>query len=185
MSLPAPGTKVFFRWRKWDGSPHWEHECLYLGSDRWGDWLGQRAGWRSFRPGRDMLLTAASVALIPTDRTDYVLTVNAPPQRTRVYIDVAWDVRWGDDAVPTAIDMDLDVVRRVDGTVFVDDIDEWQEHRERYGYPSRVIERLESVARDLERRVAAHEAPFDEDTPDHWLRVLEEMPDPPRSRARR
>ena len=34
---PAPGTPIVFRWRKWDGSPHWEHDGVYLGSDEWGD----------------------------------------------------------------------------------------------------------------------------------------------------
>lgn len=171
-----------FKWRKWDGSRHWEHECVYLGSDRWGDWLGQRVGWRSFRPGRDMLLTSASVALMPRGRSDYVLTVNAPPQRTRVYIDVAWDVRW-DGGVPTAVDMDLDVVRRTDGTVFIDDEDEWEEHRERYAYPADVVATLESTAAGLKDRVASHEPPFDDAVPDHWLRVLDELPDASRART--
>lgn len=182
MSLPEPGTKVSFKWRKWDGSRHWEHECVYLGSDRWGDWLGQRVGWRSFRPGRDMLLTSASVALMPAGRSDYVLTVNAAPQRTRVYIDVAWDVRW-DGAVPTAIDMDLDVVRRVDGTVFIDDEDEWEEHRALFGYPDDVAETLEGTAAELKRLVVAHEPPFDDQVPDHWLAVLDALPDAPGART--
>jgi len=177
MSVPEPGTKVSFRWRKWDGSRHWEHECVYLGEDQWGHWLGQRVGWRSFRPGRDMLLTSASVALMPAGRTDYVLTVNAPPQRTRIYIDVAWDVRWI-DGEPTAIDMDLDVVRRVDGTVFIDDEDEWAEHRVKYAYPDDVAAALEGTAADLKERVAAHEAPFDDAVPDYWLGVLESLPAP-------
>ena len=37
---PAPGTPLVFRWRKWDGSPHWEHDCVFLGSDAHGDWVG-------------------------------------------------------------------------------------------------------------------------------------------------
>lgn len=49
-SRPAPGTRLVFRWRKWDGSPHWEQESVYLGSDAWGDWFGQQVGWRSVRP---------------------------------------------------------------------------------------------------------------------------------------
>ena len=49
-----------FRWRKWDGGPHWVHDCVYLGSDRWGDWFGQLPGWDSTRPGRDYLVPTAS-----------------------------------------------------------------------------------------------------------------------------
>ncbi|WP_105566254.1 DUF402 domain-containing protein [Microbacterium halophytorum] len=180
MSLPEPGTKVAFHWRKWDGSKHWEHECVYLGSDEWGQWLGQRVGWRSFRPGRDMLLTAPSVSLMPAGRTDHVLTVNAPPQRTRIYIDIAWDVSWR-DGTPTAIDMDLDVVRRVDGTLFIDDEDEWAEHSELYGYPADVMAELERTTRELKERVGAHEPPFDEAVPDGWLRRLDELRELPKS----
>lgn len=170
---PAPGSVLAFRWRKWDGSPHWQHECVYLGSDEWGDWLGQPIGSRSFRPGRDVTLRAASVMMLPAGREDYVLTVNAAPELTRVYIDIAWAAGWGEDGLPTAIDMDLDVVRRLDERgVYIDDEDEWEEHRVRYGYPTRVIEALEATAHDLERRVRALEAPFDETTAEHWLAVL-------------
>ena len=47
---PEPGTRVQFRWRKWDGGTHWVHDCVYLGSDRWGDWFGQRAGLAQHPP---------------------------------------------------------------------------------------------------------------------------------------
>ncbi|MER7798240.1 DUF402 domain-containing protein [Microbacterium sp. NPDC096154] len=169
----VPGTTLAFRWRKWDGSPHWQHECVYLGADEYGDWVGQRIGSRSFRPGRDVTLRSTSVMMLPHDRQDFVLTVNDAPQVTRVYIDVAWDAGWGDDGLPTAIDMDLDVVRRLDERgVYIDDEDEWEEHRVRYGYPSRVIEMLEATAHELEARVRAFEAPFDDATADRWLAVL-------------
>ena len=39
---PPVGSRILFRWRKWDGSEHWVHDCVFLGSDRWGDWVGQR-----------------------------------------------------------------------------------------------------------------------------------------------
>lgn len=50
---PAPGTPVTFRWRKWDGGVHWVHDCVSRGADEYGEWVGQPAGWRSVRPGRD------------------------------------------------------------------------------------------------------------------------------------
>ncbi|MET0673965.1 MAG: DUF402 domain-containing protein [Microbacterium pygmaeum] len=169
---PAPGTRLVFRWRKWDGGAHWVHECVYLGSDRWGDWFGQPAGWRSFRPGRDFLAGANNVTLLPPSG-DYALTVNEIPGASyRTYIDIAWDARW-QDGEPTGIDMDLDVVNAVDGRgIFIDDRDEWDEHRVRYGYPLDLVERLEALAVDLERRVTAAEAPFDDATADAWLARL-------------
>ena len=172
---PAPGTRTVFRWRKWDGGLHWEHDCVFLGSDRWGDWFGQPAGWRSERPGRAFPAATANVTLMPPGG-EYALTVNSVPGATyRVYIDIAWDVRW-DGTEPRGIDMDLDVVRSIDERgVFIDDRDEWDEHRVHYGYPLEIVARLETLAIDLEKRVRAGETPFDDAVPDAWLRRLAEL----------
>ncbi len=168
---PEPGTRVSFAWRKWDGSPHWVHDCIYLGSDAWGDWVGQPAGWRSARPGRDILTACPHVSLVPVEG-DFALTVlRDHPRRMRVYIDLAWEVRWSEDPeVALGIDMDLDVVRWTDarGTVLVDQ-DEWAEHSVRFGYPAEVMAHLERRAEELEHRVRAQEAPFDDTTADAWL----------------
>ena len=171
---PAPGAPVTFRWRKWDGAPHWVHESVYLGSDEFGDWIGQRVGWRSARPGRDMVAESPNVTLVPAAGT-YACTINAAPSRIRIYIDLAWDVRWSatDADVVEGIDMDLDVVRALDERgLFIDDRDEWEEHLAQYGYPADVIARLEALALDLERRVGAYEPPFDDATADRWLSRL-------------
>ena len=168
---PAPGTVLQFRWRKWDGGPHWVNDCVYLGSDQWGDWLGQPTGWRNVRPGREFPAETPAVMLVPPSG-DFVLTVNAESHRVRIYIDIAWDVRW-QNGEPSGIDMDLDVVKAVDGRgLFIDDRDEWEEHRVAYGYPLDLVERLEALALDLERRVGAGEAPFDDATPGGWLERL-------------
>lgn len=171
-----------FRWRKWDGGRHWQHDCVYLGSDRWGDWFGQRAGWRSHRPGRDYLAEGPNVTLVPPNG-DHAVTLNqAPPASAAVYIDLGWDVRWPAGGEPEGVDMDLDVVRTIDerGT-WVDDRDEWDEHRVAYGYPPHVVEHLEALAVDLEVRVRAQEAPYDAATAEHWLGVLAALPSPPAS----
>ena len=182
---PEPGTRLLFRWRKWDGSPHWQHECLYLGSDEHGDWFGQPAGWPSSRPGREILPTEPCVTLVPPSG-DYTFTHNAPPHRTSVYIDLAWDVGFAADGMPVGIDMDLDVVRRepaepyvdregvrrMPGEAYIEDRDEWDEHRVAMGYPVEIVARLEDRAADLLQRVRAAEAPFDGPTADRWLERL-------------
>ena len=162
-----------FRWRKWDGGPHWIHECVYLGSDRWGDWFGQLPGWDSSRPGREFRPEHPNLTLLPPSG-DYTYTRNAAPHHTRVYIDIAWDVRWT-DGEPTGIDMDLDVVDREGRGVYIDDEDEWAEHRVAYGYPADVVARLEALAADLAVRVARREEPFDDATADAWLRRLADL----------
>lgn len=170
-SRPEPGTRLVFRWRKWDGSPHWEHDCVFLGSDEWGDWFGQLPGWRSSRPGREFVAEHANVTVFPPSG-DYAFTRNQRPARTHTYIDLAWDLHWAEDGTPTGIDMDLDVVDREVGGVYIDDRDEWDEHRVAFGYPLDIVEQLETLAGDLESRVRAGVAPFDEAVPDAWLERL-------------
>jgi uncharacterized protein len=169
---PLPGTRLPVRWRKWDGGVHWEHDSLYLGADAWGDWFGQAAGWRSFRPGRDVVAAAPNVTLLPPSG-EWAFTHNAPPSRTRVYIDLAWDAGWNEAGEPVGIDMDLDVVEHAARGIWIDDRDEWDEHRVHYGYPPDIVERLERVAIDLEVRVRRRDAPFDDRTVQHWLGVLD------------
>ncbi|MGN8027906.1 hypothetical protein [Microbacterium sp. 22242] len=183
-----PGTEIVFQWRKWDGSPHWRHQCVWLGSDSWGDWVGQPAGWLSERPGRSFATHGPNVTLVPASG-DYALTVNRDhPQGMRIYIDLAWDVHAGDaEGAPdpllfTGIDMDLDVVR-IDGErgTWLDDVDEWDEHRVRYAYPADVQEHLLALAVDLEQRVRAQLEPFDDATADVWLDRLEALALPRRA----
>jgi len=189
---PAPGTEMVFQWRKWDGSPHWRHECVYLGADEWGDWLGQPIGWHSARPGAQFRADGSNVTLLPAidhvgqrrkvtltpAAADFALTVNRDhPKNMRIYIDLGWDVRWSDDPLlATGIDMDLDVIR-VEGErgTWVDDRDEWAEHSARYGYPAEVMTQLEALALDLEIRVRDRVAPFDDAVPDAWLDRLEAL----------
>ena len=181
---PAPGAEMIFQWRKWDGSPHWRHECVYLGADEWGDWIGQPVGWRSERPGAAFIAAGPNVTLVPHE-TDFALTVNRDhPQGMRIYIDLGWDVRWSDDPLlATGIDMDLDVVR-VEGErgTWVDDRDEWAEHSVRYGYPDEVRARLEAArARPRGAGARAGRARSTTPRPMRWLDRLEALgSSPPR-----
>jgi len=181
---------MIVQWRKWDASPHWANEQVYLGADSWGDWVGQPQGWRSSRPGREFTAAGPNVTLIPhpdaDGAADFALTVNRRhPKGMRIYIDLAWDLRWDNAGVhaasglpvlATGIDMDLDVIR-VEGErgTWVDDRDEWAEHSIRYGYPADVMAHLEALALDLEQRVRAQHPPFDDATADVWLDRLEAL----------
>lgn len=181
---PEPGAEMIFQWRKWDGQTHWRHECVYLGADDRGDWIGQPIGWHSIRPGAQFHAEAPNVTLVPASG-DFALTVNrGHPFGMRVYIDLGWDIHWSNDPLlATGIDMDLDVIRLErdrdpaegpSGT-WVDDRDEWAEHSIRYGYPADVMAHLEELTLDLEARVRAQVAPFDDATADVWLDRLEAL----------
>ncbi|WP_424937639.1 MULTISPECIES: hypothetical protein [Bacteria] len=173
---------MVFPWRKWDGSPHRRHECVYLGADAWGDWVGQPAGWGSARPGASFATDAPNVTLVPPSGDHAVTAYRRHPRGMRIYIDLGWEVCGGaadgsrDPLLATGVDMDLDVVR-VEGPrgTWVDERDEWARHRVRFGYPAEVVAHLEALALDLERRVRAQEAPFDDAVPGSWLDRLETL----------
>jgi protein associated with RNAse G/E len=57
--------------------------------------------------------------------------------------------------------MDLDVVRTADRGVFIDDEDEFAEHRVAMDYPASLVESLEASAGQLYQAVKAEQAPFD------------------------
>ncbi|MEV4250122.1 DUF402 domain-containing protein [Streptosporangium canum] len=153
-------------YRKYDGSLHWHHQSLLLGEDEHGVWTGCVAG-SSGRKGAGPVVTwsDAFVMLFPRD-TWWTATFNAAPNKTEIYCDVSTVPEWRDGEV-TMVDLDLDVIRMRDGRIFLDDEDEFEEHRIRYAYPSDVIANARAAAARLMEAVAAGAAPFA--TAPHWL----------------
>lgn len=166
-------TVVRVAFRKWDGTPHWTYDARELGSDEHGAWLGAPAGTRVTRPGHAFDTTYAHLTLL-VDGAWGVPTFYAahPDAWCDVYVDVATPPERADGRV-TAVDLDLDVVRGLDGRVWVDDEDEFAEHRVRYGYPADVVAAAERSAAELHAAVAAGRPPYDDGTPARWLRELD------------
>ena len=50
---------------KWGGRPHWEFDGRYLGSDEHGDWIGFPAGTALHPPGADVRCPNDQVGLVP------------------------------------------------------------------------------------------------------------------------
>ncbi|GAA3125573.1 hypothetical protein GCM10010485_75290 [Streptosporangium carneum] len=154
-------------YRKYDGSLHWNHPALFLGEDEHGVWVGCPAG-SSGRRGKEppIVWDQPFVMLFPRDAW-WTATFNAAPYKTEIYCDVSTVPRWNDGEV-TMIDLDLDVIRmRADGRVFLDDEDEFEDHRVRYAYPPDVVENARASAATLLEAVASGLAPFA--SAPHWL----------------
>ncbi|WP_090590957.1 DUF402 domain-containing protein [Auraticoccus monumenti] len=182
MSWPAdarPGEPVLCRFTKWPGSEHWRHDCVWLGTDEHGDWIGQRAGARSWRPGAAFDNPVPNVSLVPAGAPDWVGTLFPPghPSGTAVYLDLMWDVAWSPDerGVLTGIDMDLDVVRTDARGTFLDDEDEFAEHSARWDYPEDVRAQVVARADALLVDVRIGTAPFDGATGAGWLERLRRL----------
>jgi hypothetical protein len=113
-------------------------DLRYLGSDPFGDWLGSPAGMPMRRPGMATWTDAECAFLVPRD-ADFVASFNGRGVPTAIYVDVTDRPQW-DDGVVRAVDLDLDVVKKWNGTVLVDDEDEFAEHQVKYAYPAEVVD---------------------------------------------
>ena len=128
------GRPVRVIFTKWGGGRHWEFDNVVLGRDERGTWLGGPAGRVMTRPGTTVTLRHDSVLLVP-DGQPYAATLNRAGDVVpgcAVYVDVTTPAQWGEGAgvgVVRLVDLDLDVVRRWDGSVLVEDEDEFAEHQ--------------------------------------------------------
>lgn len=157
------------RFRKWPDSPHWEFDAHALGVDAHGHWLGVARGALIERPGRRFTAAHDHVVLVPHDgwwaATFYGTEADRPFD---AYVDVTTPAVWEDGEV-SVIDLDLDVVRSVDGEVILDDEDEFAEHRVSLGYPHDIVEGAETTAREVLAAMEAQEPPYDPVTAAAWL----------------
>ena len=166
----VPGQQILVEMTKWGDRPHWTYPGIYLGEDDHGDWFGCPAGTHFQRPGAEFAADFAGVVLVPGNGAAYLPAFNDERAKSAVYVDVATPAVW-DGAVLRSIDLDLDVIRRQDGTVLLDDEDEFATHRVAYGYPAEVIELAERTAAELLTAVRRRDAPFDGSS-DRWLAEL-------------
>ena len=145
-------------YRKYDQRLHWHQWMRYLGEDSYGVWLGAPANSVSQRGDEpEVLHSQAHVQLFPRDRW-YTAIFNDEPRSTVIYCDLTTPVTFGENEF-TMIDLDLDVVKKRDGTVYIDDEDEFAEHQVAFGYPPEVIEAARKECDWLVAAVATEE-PF-------------------------
>lgn len=172
---PEPATHpVRVVYTKYDGTLHWNYTASHLGTDEHGVWLGMPANSPSQRGHEPpMLAPAAYVILFPN--AWWTGMFNDAPWRTEVYCDITTVPRWTTPHKVTMVDLDLDVIRRRDGTLFIDDEDEFLDHQVRYTYPPDVIATARHTADTLHAQVRANQEPF-ATTYHHWLALARQLP---------
>jgi hypothetical protein len=180
---PAPGTRVRCELSKWGDLPHWAYDATVLGEDEHGEWLGFPAGTHYSRPGHTYIGDRDHVGLVPApaggQRPWHLATFWSTAgdlwpalggSGVQMYVDVTTPAAWEGDVLH-AVDLDLDVVRGFNGTVIIDDEDEFLEHQAELGYPAEVIAAARASADELKVAVGAGRAPYD-GTHLRWLQAL-------------
>jgi uncharacterized protein len=152
---------------------HWRHDMIHLGEDEHGTWLGAPPGTivqRGHEP--PIAWQHPFVQLIPKTGW-YAMIRNLAPTRYELYVDVTAGARLSTGRVEM-VDLDLDVVRVVDGSVELLDEDEFLEHRTTLGYPKWVADRARATAARLVSAVEQRREPFGV-AAEPWLRRLEAL----------
>lgn len=156
-----PGDPLPVASTKYDGSHHYRYlmEVVAVEPDRLLAFSPAGTPMDSYRgrfPARDHVL---NVHL--RDR-DWNLTVHwqadwAPRSH---YVNIALPSTW-DDGTLRFVDLDLDVIWRADGLLVLDDEDEFDEHRVRWGYPQEVVDRCWAAVAEVKALIEKRAAPFD------------------------
>jgi protein associated with RNAse G/E len=107
----------------------------------------------------------------PDEDRGWLATFHAPGGQVKVYVDMTTPPAW-DGHNLTAIDLDLDVVRGNSGRVWVDDEDEFAEHRVLFGYPDDVVRLAMDSCDRVRAAMMTGAAPYDGVTHLPWLERL-------------
>ena len=162
---------------KWGGRPHWEFDTVYLGSDLHGDWLGVPRGTRMARPGATYVAPTHQACLVPPPgaaaERGWLATFHDVGGPLRAYVDITTPPAWTGSTVH-AVDLDLDVLLGNTGRAWIDDEDEFADHRARFGYPEEVVRAATASCDRVQVLVAGGVAPYDGSAA-AWLARLAEL----------
>ena len=148
---------VVIDFRKWGDVPHWRFEARVLGEDEHGLWVFGPAGTLFERPGRRTVGKRPFVKLIAPGR--WWTAMCSYKWEYDVYVDIATPPVWHGNTV-RYVDLDLDVIRTHEGRTFIDDEDEFAEHRVRFAYPQHVARNARRAADELAVSVERRDEPF-------------------------
>lgn len=157
----GPLQPVTLQFYKYPDTLHWRHDMILLGEDGLGTWLGAPTGTIIQRGIEEpMSWHRPFVQLIQPTRP-WIPIWNVDPDRTAIYVDVTTvPTRAADDRIE-AIDLDLDVVQLVDGSIEVLDEDEFTEHRVSLGYPDWMVDQARATTAEVSVAIEMQRSPFD------------------------
>ena len=150
---------------------HWGFEAFWLGEDEYGVWLSIPTGTRRWKGevDRSPVLTDA-VFCAPHDAW-WTLHFNGDVTDKSHFVDIATPSKWVSDDRVEMIDLDLDVAFYHDGTVEVEDEDEFAVHQLQYGYTGEEILNARETTDQIVAALLAREEPFYEVAAKWWKQV--------------
>jgi uncharacterized protein len=146
---------------KYPRTLHWRHDLVYLGEDHHGTWLGAPPG-TVIQRGEEPPMTwnRPFVQLIQPTRP-WIPIWNLEPDKTEIYVDITTVPERPSLDRFEVVDIDLDVVKLVDGSISVLDEDEFEEHRVTLAYPDWMVDQARATAAEVAVAIEVEKTPFD------------------------
>lgn len=153
---------------------HWGFEAQWLGEDEWGDWIGVPEGtrcWKGEEPFRPTGGTAVFCA--PRGEWWHLHYNGTNHHKYSHFVDIVTPAVWISHNRYEMIDLDLDVAVHLDGTVEIQDEDEFELHQVELGYTTEMITRAAEETRRIAEAITQGQEPFF-DVAATWLSRLED-----------
>lgn len=155
---------------------HWGFETVYLGEDRFGHWMGVPRGTRRWKGEQGVHPTREHAVFCAPHEGWWHLHYNGSTTQFSHFVDIVTPPVWVSDNRYEMIDLDLDVVVNQDGSIEVEDEDEFAVHQLKYGYSHGMIEGAMSETARIVDKLRRGEEPFFEVAASWLLHVGAEGP---------
>ncbi len=163
---------VTVQFLKYPDIRHWGFEAHRLGEDEWGHWIGVPAGTSSWKGEGPLRPTEGdAVFCVPRGEWWHLHYNGDSHHRYSHFVDIVTPPVWVSENRYEMVDLDLDVAVHLDGTIEVQDEDEFEIHQLRYGYTEEMVGTALSETRRIVDLLERRSEPFFE-VAGHWLDTL-------------
>ncbi|MDF1595012.1 MAG: DUF402 domain-containing protein [Acidimicrobiia bacterium] len=161
---------ITVEYRKHPDTLHWNYEAELLGDDEFGTWLGVPTG-TELRKGTEPAKAMEGFFVQCVAPGRWWTVVRNTEHRTSHYVDIITPAVWERTDYVTMVDLDLDVVRLTDGTVMIEDEDEFLLHQTSLAYPDFWVDKARVTAADVHIALEGLREPFGR-VADGWLALM-------------
>ncbi len=150
---------------------HWRFEAWFLGEDQYGFWIAVPEGTRRWKGEESVRSTGEDAVFCAPNDGWWHLHYNGATTQFSHFVDIVTPPVWKSENRYEMIDLDLDVIVQHDGTVEIDDEDEFQIHQVKYGYTKEMILRAEAETERIIGELENRKEPFFE-VAEAWLSLV-------------
>lgn len=150
---------------------HWGFETSYLGEDEFGVWMAVPAGTKRWKGPEAFRPTSEDAVFCAPRGGWWHLHYNGATTQFSHFVDIVTPPVWVSENRYEMVDLDLDVVVHQDGTIEVDDEDEFEIHQVQYGYTQDLIDGAVKSTADVVAALDQRREPFF-DVAAAWLNKL-------------